>query len=85
MRKEIACCDICKKDIPITKENEHLLGKKLNVVFTTETTEGRACKPYLSDVTVDICQDCLQKYIDKFQLIGWGAQGYNTYKFKGET
>lgn len=68
-------CDICHK-----KATTH---KTLQVIFTTEQTEGRSCKPYLSfPEELDLCDDCLGKIMKGNYVFGSGAQGYNDYYFK---
>lgn len=68
-------CDICHK-----KATTH---KTLQVIFTTEQTEGRPCKPYLSfPEELDLCNGCLGKIMNGNYVIASGAQGYNNYYFK---
>ena len=68
-------CDICHK-----KATTH---KTLQVIFTTEQTEGRPCTPYLSyPETLDLCDDCLGKIMNGNYVFASGAQGYNDYYFK---
>jgi hypothetical protein len=47
-------CDICGA------ECEKLKVKQVNypVVFYTEQTEGRSCKPYISNQNIDVCNNC---------------------------
>lgn len=68
-------CDICKG----TAKN---LKHKIPVVFTTEQTEGRPCKPHLMIEIIDICDGCLQKVVDSYPLTAYGAQGSNTYEWR---
>ena len=79
MRKniEIVTCDICgKKDNEIQLEN-------LQIIFTTEQTEGRSCEPYLIKEQLEICPECLGKIVNgKSILYGSGAQGYNKFWLK---
>jgi len=73
-------CDICKNaDV---KQDSDGRDVRLQVIFTTEQTEGRSCKPYLSLAKVDICPACLKRVIAGEALWGHGAQGWNTYYFK---
>lgn len=68
-------CDICHK-----KATTH---KTLQVIFTTEQTEGRSCKPYLSfPEELDLCDDCLGEIMKGNYVFGSGTQGYNDYYFK---
>jgi len=72
----IVKCDI----LDCGKENskEH----KLQVIFETEQTEGRSCKPYLSNELVDLCDECFSKVLKGQYIFAYGAQGYNKYYFK---
>lgn len=65
-------CDICGKQSEVTKI-------KYPVVFYTEQTEGRSCKPYIDYQEIDMCAECQDKVL---RLKGFGAQGYNDYKIK---
>lgn len=67
-------CDVCCKKAETKKES-------IQVVFTTEQTEGRQCEPYLSIQKIDICQDCKDRILKGDMLFGAGAQGYNRYVF----
>lgn len=67
-------CDICKK------ETNNITTKTIQVIFQTEQTEGRNCKPYLSNVNLDICPECFKKILNGKAVLAWGAQGYNEYK-----
>ncbi len=66
-------CDICGK------EAKHL-QQKLQVVFTTEQTEGRPTTPHLTIEVLDLCDGCLARIVDRHPVRGQGAQGHNTYK-----
>lgn len=63
-------CDCCGLPKPTMKV-------KYPVLFSTDQTEGRACDPYISMETLDLCVDCIQ---DSIRIRGAGAQGYNEYK-----
>ena len=68
-------CDICNE-----KATTH---KALQVIFTTEQTEGRPCKPYLNfPKELDLCDNCLGKIMEGNYVFASGAQGYNDYYFK---
>ena len=69
-------CDICPTEI---KEKQQ---ESIPVVFTTEQTEGRSCKPYLTIKSLHICDACKQKIINETPLIGSGAQGCNEFKWQ---
>jgi hypothetical protein len=70
-------CDICNVLINASQK-----PTVIPVVFTTEQTEGRSTKPYISMQSMDICEKCLHKLIYEFPLLGQGAQGYNTYSWR---
>lgn len=78
MKTEKYLCDVsgCEENVP-----EDLRSKKIQVIFTTEQTEGRSVKPYLSTETLDICEKCLGRILEGNYLFGNGAQGYNQYNF----
>jgi hypothetical protein len=75
--KTIMSCDI--KDCNSEKEVKTV---KIQVIFTTEQTEGRSCAPYLSEERFDMCQECENKLLKGNYIFADGAQGYNTYYFK---
>lgn len=77
MKKQITTCDICKKEADIMNPDH-----KLQVIFTTEQTEGRGVSPYLTTATLDICSFCLGKVVEGNAIWAHGAQGYNKYYFK---
>jgi hypothetical protein len=68
-------CDLCQK--PATH-----LQEQVQIVFTTEQTEGRPTKPHLSIERLDLCDKCLQQIIDSNPVLAHGAQGHNTYYWK---
>jgi hypothetical protein len=68
-------CDLCKE--PATK-----LQQRVPVVFTTEQTEGRPCNPHLTFETLDLCEGCLQRIVERSPLTAYGAQGCNTYEWR---
>ncbi len=77
MRTESFHCDIkgCE-------EKADLKGQELQVIFTTEQTEGRSVRPYLQMEKLDICAGCINKILTGITLWAHGAQGHNTYYFK---
>lgn len=74
LRKEYFC-DICKS-------TEDVGSKQMQVIFTTNTTDGRGCDPYLSIETFDICGVCFEFVLRGDAIFAHGAQGNNTYHFK---
>lgn len=74
MKKEIYTCDIKNCE----NEPKHK-GFKIQVIFTTEQTEGRSIHPYLSMQTIDICEECLEIVLKGNYIFADGAMGYNKY------
>lgn len=74
--KTIMSCDI--KDCNSEKEVKTV---EIQVIFTSDQTEGRSCNPYLSKQKFDMCQNCLDKLLKGNYVFAYGAQGYNTYYF----
>lgn len=75
MKKETYFCDFqnCNNEATVS-------DFELTVVFTTEQTEGRPCKPYLTTAKFDICIDCIKKIVDNRKIpTGSVAQGFNKY------
>lgn len=57
---------------------------QIQVIFTTEQTEGRSvARPYLTMETLDLCDECMRNLMMGHYLFGEGAQGHNRYHFKG--
>jgi hypothetical protein len=77
MRTEKYHCDIkgCDKEAEVK-------GQELQIIFTTEQTEGRLVKPYLQMEKLDICAACLLTVLSGEAIWAHGAQGHNTYHFK---
>lgn len=74
MRKTTITCDICKNATDVTE-------RSIQIRFLSEQNEGRAITPYLNEVKMDICNECLDRLVRDHPLEGWGAMGYNTYRF----
>ena len=75
MKIEKHVCDI--KDC--SNESKYV-DIKMQVIFSTEQTEGRSVKPYFSSVQIDICEDCKGKIIESCKYIkASGAMGHNEY------
>lgn len=64
-------CDICGA------ECENIKHITYPVVFLTEQTEGRNCKPYISHTNIDVCGNCCEQIL---KVSATGAQGFNKYK-----
>lgn len=76
---EIIYCDLC------TRNSETVKGIKpmrLQIVFTTEQTEGRSTTPYLTSENLDVCPSCYDDIITYSPVYGSGAQGYNKFELK---
>lgn len=70
-------CDLC--NCTATHKQQ-----KIQVVQMTEQTEGRFTTPYLDIKVMDLCDTCLQKFIDSNKCKCYGAMGYNRYEFEDE-
>jgi len=82
MKRESWLCDIkgCQNEVP--KENRKT---RMDVIFTTEQTEGRGVPAYITNEKIDICASCKARVIMcKRYLVGHGAQGSNTFEHGGE-
>lgn len=67
-------CDICGAECEDVKQINY------PVIFHTDQTEGRCCKPYISYTRIDVCDKCCEKIL---KLSAVGAQGYNKYTLIG--
>jgi len=75
MKKETIICDI--KDC----KNEDAIEAVLQVIFMTNQTDGRPLKrPSINQFSIDSCRSCRSKIIEGWKLVGFGAQGHNTYE-----
>jgi len=73
---------ITKCDIDKCKNINNVKNEKIQVIFQTEQTEGRNCKPYLSIVSIDLCSSCKEKVLNGNAIMAYGAQGFNSFIFK---
>jgi hypothetical protein len=75
MKTEKWLCDIngCHNEATIKNAS-------MQVIFTTEQTEGRSSKRYFSNQTLDLCQSCLDKALKGQYIMADGAQGFNNYR-----
>lgn len=74
-RKEIVIvsCDVCGSEKDVIPFDDH-------VMFLTEQTEGRTCKPYLEKHRLDLCSCCIDKLMnERKRITARGAQGFNEY------
>lgn len=70
-------CDINGCGNNVEDEN---VDKEMDVIFTTEQTEGRSREPYLSRVDIDICGSCLDTILSGgIYIKAAGAMGHNKY------
>ena len=74
MKKTTIYCDICKSDTDVKEAN-------MQVIFTTEQTEGRSTNPYFELINLDMCPKCYAICLSGNYIFASGAQGYNTYNF----
>lgn len=81
MKKEIYICDICQEESGAPRTNDDVQ----RVIFTTETNEGRATKPYFSNVKLDWCEQCREKALAGNAIFAEGAMGHNKYFFRDTT
>lgn len=75
-------CDICHREE--RQDSKGWLHQVIPVVFHTEQNEGTGTEPYLDSGYVDMCPECKKRFMEMYPLHGWGAQGYNTFKWKEE-
>ena len=75
---------ITKCDLKDCSQEKDVDEVKMTVLFTTEQTEGRGVRTYLSYEKFDICSGCLDKVLKGNMIWGYGAQGNNTYYFKDD-
>lgn len=75
MKREIFNCDVCGKETDVKK-------KRMDVLFTTDQTEGRSCDTHLSQEDVELCGNCMAHVLKGNYIYGSGCQGYNKYWFK---
>jgi len=81
VRKTTISCDIAGCTVDNIQAQLKLLN--IEIIFITDQTEGRSTKPYLSNETMDICSACMDKRLSGESIWGHGAQGSNTFYFKG--
>lgn len=77
----ICTCDVCKEKLSVDKDYK---SPRIQVIFTTEQTEGRSVSPYLYYLDIDLCEKCYTKLLTGKYIFAHGAMGYNTYYFKEE-
>jgi hypothetical protein len=75
-----------KCDILECQQNVNKYKKvKLQVIFTTEQTEGKSVEPYLDgNYSLDLCHEHYNKVLDGNYVHATGAQGRNQFYFKGK-
>lgn len=70
-------CDLCGTEI----KSSMVEKIETNVLFTTEQTEGRPCKPYITKCSIDFCSKCFEEY-KRTLIMASGAQGRNDFRFR---
>ena len=78
MRIERKYCDVCNSEEKVFKD-------KLQVIFTTDPTEGRACSNFLCLQDIDLCKKCKDKVLEGNYIMAAGAMGHYKYLFKEAT
>lgn len=85
MTKNTLVCDLkdCGKE---WEKPEKYQQRTMQVVYTTDQTEGRCVEPYFENLKLDICPDCMGKIMkSRRYLEAHGAQGYhNVYMLKDD-
>lgn len=79
MKREVYSCDICKNEY---EKDKIRIETRIQIIFTTEQTEGRGVSPYLTDKKIDICDVCFERILNGQAVFANGAQGCNTYYFR---
>jgi len=76
MKRTIFTCDIrdCGETTDISEVH-------LDVIFTTEQTEGRTVPNHICKERLDLCPKCHAKVLQGNYIFAHGAQGHNTYYF----
>ena len=69
IQQTIEKCDLCGKQA----STETI---KYPVIFISDQTEGRSCKPYIDYQNLDLCAECKAATC---AITAYGAQGLNTY------
>ena len=72
-------CDICTEELSTIHKNNK---QAITIIFETEQTEGKSCKPYITSAALDICNTCEEVVLSGKMIFGSGAQGHNKYYFK---
>lgn len=76
-------CDIqgCKSEV-----SDHI-KVKLQVIFTTEQTEGTSIEPRLTSemYALDLCNEHYNQIVNGQYVYARGAQGYNTFYIPDQT
>lgn len=82
-------CDLCESKIDLKKlEKRELsttkksLETEVQVLFTTEQTEGQPTTPYIQSTGLHLCQECFNKYKASLPISASGAQGHNNYRWR---
>lgn len=84
MKKEAHLCDInkCQKNIEVDDGKKEV---KMQVIFSTDQTEGRSVPFYFDFVVIDLCGECYKKALEGNYIFAIGAMGFNEYGFKNQS
>ena len=76
MKKEVMECDISERN-----HSPKVETITLDVIFEHDQEDGKSkCGPYLSKVTIEICESCKKVMLnDRKYIYAYGAMGHNTY------
>jgi hypothetical protein len=78
MKTTVVKCDVCETENDVNEID-------IQVLFTTEQTEGRGIKPYnLCNEKLDLCETCRLHILKGNYIYAEGAQGYNKYFFRNK-
>jgi hypothetical protein len=76
MKTETITCDISDRN-----HSKKVETVTLQVIFDHDQEDGKSrCEPYLSTVTIDICETCKKIMLnDRKYIYAYGAMGHNKY------
>lgn len=71
-------CDLCGKE---SQEKNDFKKVRLNVIWTTEQSEGKNCKPYIDDEKLLLCQGCMDRIASSLIVKAYREHGDNQFEF----
>jgi hypothetical protein len=74
----ITNCDVCGKEV-----ETGINPQEMQVIFTTNQSDGLPCLPYLHNKRIDICSVCLSLRLTGNSIFAHGAQGNTKFYFNG--